>query len=117
MSEILNDTEILIAEEQAPVIESQETFLEEEMAAVEPEAPEVTEVPAIEPIQVHGKVIECTRLNVRELPDLKATVVTVLTKGAEVLVDVSDERDQWYRICTASGLEGYCMKEYISVIE
>lgn len=78
---------------------------------VNPE-PEVTP-PASEP-PVEGKIVGCERLNVRKLPDKNAEILGVVTEGSKVQIDLSKSTTNWYAVYTAAGLEGYCMKKYIS---
>ena len=80
--------------------------------AVEPiEAAE----PAIEttPAPKIGRVFGCTSLNVRKAPKTKAMVICTINCHAEVEIDELESTDDFYKICTASGIEGYCMKKFI----
>ena len=91
------------------------------------EEPAVVEVPVEEPmvtieeVQVPayavGVVANCNSLNVREHPDRSAAVITVLRAGSEVQVDVGAKLDTWVHVYTATGLDGFCMKEYIDMKE
>ena len=58
--------------------------------------------------------VNCTRLNVRKDPSVSVgNVINKLNKDDEVLIDLSNSYDIWYKISTASGIEGYCLKEFI----
>ena len=61
-----------------------------------------------------GLVI-CKMLNVREAPDTEADVLTVLHKDSEVMIDMNQSTDEFYSVCTETGVEGFCMKEFINV--
>lgn len=65
---------------------------------------------------VNAVVSGCSRLNVREHPNATAPVKSVLIGGSEVEVCTAHNYEDWYEVCTASGVEGYCMKQYITVI-
>ena len=58
-------------------------------------------------------VVNCTFLNLREQPSRESEVVTCLENGDEVLIDETDSTDEFYKVCTASGIEGFCMKQFI----
>lgn len=76
---------------------------------VEPE-PEIFE-PTI------GVVVNCTKLNVREQPSAGADIVCVLVALDEVQIDEDESTEDFYKVCTVSGLEGFCMKKYIVIRE
>lgn len=82
----------------------------EPIEAVEPvieTAIETTPAPKI------GRVFGCTSLNVRKAPKTNATVICTINCHAEVEIDELESTDDFYKICTASGIEGYCMKKFI----
>lgn len=66
------------------------------------------------PTTVTGVVIDCARLNVRMAPFASANAVCTIVSGAEVTINTAESTDEWFSICTASGVEGYCMKRYIN---
>lgn len=68
--------------------------------------------PANEPVFGH---VNCKLLNVREAPDAESNVRTVLHKDCEVMVDMNMSTDEFYSVCTETGVEGYCMKQFIEV--
>lgn len=83
----------------------------EEIEPVE-EAVEIAEK-KIEPIT--GMVDYCAKLNVRTTPDLDGDVIASLAKQTEVEIDLSKSTDDWYYICTAIGVEGFCMRQYVYI--
>ena len=62
-----------------------------------------------------GIVIDCKNLNIREQPDGDAEILGKIPAVSEVLIDESDSTSEFYKVCAASGLEGFCMKKYIAV--
>ena len=62
-----------------------------------------------------GKVIDCVKLNVREEPNTKASVVFEIPVGSTVYIDETCSTDDFYKICTEHGVEGYCMKKFIEI--
>lgn len=88
-------------------VEAEETPVQE--AAVEP-----VETEKVQTLK-QGVVTDCVKLNVREEPKAGAKVVCTIDFLTEVTVDVESSTDDFYCISTASGIEGYCMKDYISI--
>lgn len=68
-----------------------------------------------EEYEVIGVVTNCGRLNVRSKPDLDASVVCVIPKASEVTINESESTEEFYKVCTAAGAEGFCVKEFIEL--
>lgn len=68
-----------------------------------------------EAVVIIGVVADCTKLNVRESPSMDADVVCEISKHTEVMISDSESTDDFYKICTDSGIEGFCMKKFITV--
>lgn len=64
---------------------------------------------------VIGVVTDCLKLNIREKPTKDSRVVTVVTCLDELEIDMGDSNDDWYTVCTATGIEGFCMKKFVAV--
>jgi hypothetical protein len=92
-------------------------FDSEEQTIIPEETAEVVEQPAVEtePTVVTGIVVNCTKLNVREQMNTGSAVLCVLPASSEVKVIADEVPDEWYHVFTASGIEGFCMKQYISI--
>jgi len=107
-----------------------------EEAVVETEIEEVVEVvetveapaaePAVEPTPepapapkkaraVKGVVTDCEKLRVRKAPKADATVISMIDVDAEVKIDKAASTEEFYKVTTAAGVEGYCMKKFITV--
>lgn len=71
----------------------------------------------IEPVVkiVKGVVTNCTKLNLRAEPNSDAEILCELPCNTEVEVNESASTEKFYKVCTATGMEGYCMKDYIVV--
>lgn len=65
--------------------------------------------------EVFGVVTDCLRLNIREEPTKDSAVVTIVTCLDELKIDPDNSTDEWYAVCTASGVEGFCMKKFVAV--
>lgn len=74
-----------------------------------------------EPVPEKPKVFKtgiatgCALLNVRAEPSLDAKIVCQVVEEAELEIDMTESTEYFYRVCTATGIEGYCVKEYVLV--
>lgn len=66
-------------------------------------------------IDVIGVVSGCQSLNVRNQPKLGSEVVSILHLGSDVIIDEEQSTDDFYKVCTPAGGEGYCMRQYITI--
>ena len=102
-------------------IEPKEVEVKPLVAKTEPKVEAAPEVKMVEetvktvalPETVEGIVVNCAKLNVRANPDVNAEVVYVLDTMSEIEIDVAKSTNDWFRICTATGVEGYCMRKFI----
>ena len=65
------------------------------------------------PETVEGRIINCAKLNVRENATVNSDIVCVLDTVSEFEVDVNRTTPTWAYIYTATGAEGYCMRQYV----
>ena len=64
---------------------------------------------------VIGVVDGCEKLNMRKDFNKESDIVTIIAKGTELTINLSESTDDFYKVCTAAGIEGYCMKKFISI--
>lgn len=80
--------------------------------------PEVTVEPEEEvappPAPLDG-VVTAAKLNVRKLPSPNGEVVVVIAQNSKVQIDTEASTAEWYKVYTTAGVEGYCMKKFITV--
>lgn len=104
---------------QEEVIEEEVVEVPEVEETVEPEveaAPEVEETPAVEPVPTKiGVVADCSRLRVRAAANTEAEILCEIEAGKEVAIDESASTADFYKVCTETGIEGYCMKKFIKI--
>lgn len=108
---------------EAPVVEPELEVKPVADTSMEPETvveiDPVSETEITEPITETtcniGRVIGCVKLNVRRAPKPRAEVICEINYDTEVEVNEDESTIDFYKICTASGIEGYCVKTYISV--
>lgn len=76
------------------------------------EKKEVT--PKVETV-VYGTVVNCKNLNIRKRPTQKSDAIQIIEVDSMVQVDKSKSTSDFYKVCTATGAEGYCMKQYVKI--
>ena len=115
---LINNPELEVEEKVDEPIDGQIVIPEVELIVPEPVIPEpVIPEPVVEPEnRKFGKVSNCKKLNIRKLPSRDAEIVSELIEGSEVMIDEKESTALFYKICTEHGIEGYCMKDYITVL-
>lgn len=48
-------------------------------------------------------------------PDLDSGLIACLENGTEVEIDMKNSNDLFYDVCTAYGIEGYILAEYVKL--
>lgn len=104
-------TEPVEVKEEAVV---EEVKVEEPTPVVEQPKPVVKPEP---PKPLTGIVAGCAKLNVRESANTTANVLAVINEGSEVVINRIKSTVDFYAVCTAAGIEGYCMKKFIVPIK
>lgn len=97
-------------------IEKNDVLVEEEpnCEIVEEVEEELKEIEAISCVNGHVNV---DRLNVRVAPVFDADVMTIIKENTEVEVGLNESTDDFYKVYLANGVEGFCMKEFITINE
>lgn len=65
------------------------------------------------PVEEKFGIVNTRELYVREAPDANATPAGTVKRGDKVLVNEADSTDDFWKVCTESGMEGFCMKKFI----
>ena len=75
-----------------------------------------TEAEAVnEPHTGSGIVTDCLCLNVRKQPDIHSDVAVVIDALTQVCVDLDASTEDFYKVTTSDGIEGFCMRKYIAL--
>ena len=77
------------------------------------EPTEPTELTKNEPKTIIGNVT-AKRLNIREKPDIGSSILCVAEANSELMIE-EDASDEWFKVCTVLGVEGYCMKKFVDI--
>lgn len=84
------------------------------------EKPVVVEQPKVEVIPkrryVKGEAFNCGILRVRKATNAKSEIVTVINRGTQVQIDLEQSSESFYKI-TVNKITGFCMKEFINILE
>ena len=62
-----------------------------------------------------GVVTDCLKLNIRKEPNKDSDVVVIVACLDELKIDPDASTDDWYAVCTVTGIEGFCMKKFVAV--
>lgn len=60
-------------------------------------------------------VANCLRLHIHEKPSLDSDIVCKLRYLAEVEICLSESTETFYKVYTAIGAEGFCLKDQITI--
>lgn len=63
-----------------------------------------------------GVVVDCDKLNIRKGPSINADIVCMIDASTNLIVDYESSTDEFYKICTYAGIEGYCMKKFVKIL-
>lgn len=100
------------------ILEDVEVF---EASLVDEQTPENVVETVEEPIEetpatsVTGIVTNCLKLNIRENPNTDSKVVCEVSMLDELVIDEEASTDEWFKVYTEMGVEGFCMKKYVAV--
>ena len=125
VEESTNETEETTEESTEEVKETaeqvEETLNEVEESTNETEEtiePEVI-VPSIENNvennEVIGKISGFEKLYVRKEASKDSELVGIVTDKDDLSIDVARSTDDFYKVITSNGLEGYCVKEFVKI--
>lgn len=89
-----------------PVVE---TEAEQAQETVE-ESPKVKEA-----VKTVGYVDNCECLRVRKESNVDSEELCVINKLSKVVIDLDNSTEYFYKVTTSEGVEGYCMKKFITI--
>ena len=111
LEEIFPETEAVEADaEQEPIMDP---VVEEEAEQAQEIVEESQKVE--ESVQTVGFVDNCECLRVRKESNVDSEELCIINKLSEVVIDLDNSTDYFYKVKTSEGVEGYCMKKFITV--
>lgn len=69
----------------------------------------------IENNEVIGKISGYDKLYVRKEANVDSEPVGIVTKDDDLSIDIIHSTDDFYKVYTSNGLEGYCVKNFVKV--
>lgn len=69
----------------------------------------------IENNEVIGKIDGYDKLYVRKEANIDSEPVGIVTKDDDLSIDIIHSTDDFYKVYTSNGLEGYCVKNFVKV--
>ena len=93
-------------------VEQVETSIDETPVETPIETEPVEQLTESEPVE---GTVGCEKLYVRSDATVDSEPVGVINRDSKVFIYEDESTDEFYKVCTATGLEGYCMKKFISV--
>ena len=108
--ESVKETEEITNEVNETVEQVEETIneVEESTNKIEETKKEVTK-------EVIGKIIEFEKLYIRKEADKNSEPVGIVTNKDYLSIDIIHSTDDFYKVITSNGLEGYCVKEFVKI--
>lgn len=64
---------------------------------------------------IMGITVNADRIKVYEKPSEFSEVVCEIKKDTFLLIDEKDSTDDFYSICTETGIMGFCMKMFVEL--
>ena len=95
--------------------ETEETTEEVTGEVTEPEVIVPSIENNVENNEVIGKISGFEKLYVRKEASKDSEPVGIVTDKDDLSIDVSRSTDDFYKVITSNGLEGYCVKEFVKI--
>lgn len=93
-----------------------EVSTEEPIQIVTEEVNHIIEEPATIPVtELSGFVDGCDQLYVRKEGNKDSEPITIIKRSDEVVIDLENSTEYFYKVKTSEGVEGYCMKQFITI--
>ena len=64
-----------------------------------------------------GVVTDCLSLNIRTEPSLDASILCSVRALSKLAIDESSSTEEWFSVCTETGVEGYCLKKFVAIAQ
>lgn len=66
------------------------------------------------PAPMNG-VVTAGKLNIRKLPSPNGEVVAQVAQNTTLQIDTEASTAEWYKVYTPAGIDGYCMKKFVTI--
>ena len=115
VKETVEQVEETINEVEETTNEIEETTEEVTDEVTEPEVIVPSIENNVENNEVIGKISGFEKLYVRKEASKDSEPVGIVTDKDDLSIDVAHSTDDFYKVITSNGLEGYCIKQFINI--
>lgn len=115
VNETVEQVEETINEVEESTNEAEETTEEVTEEVTEPEVIVPNIEDGVENNEVIGKISGFEKLYVRKEASKDSEPVGIVTDKDDLSIDVAHSTDDFYKVITSNGLEGYCVKEFVKI--
>lgn len=115
VNETIEQVEETVNEVEESTNETEETAEEVTEKVTEPEVIVPSIENNVENNEVIGKISGFEKLYVRKEASKDSEPVGIVTDKDDLSIDVAHSTDDFYKVITSNGLEGYCVKEFVKI--
>ena len=115
VDETVEQVEETVNEVEESINETEETTEEVTEEVTEPEVIVPNIEDGVENNEVIGKISGFEKLYVRKEANKDSEPVGIVTDKDDLSIDVAHSTDDFYKVITSNGLEGYCVKEFVKI--
>ena len=115
VNETIEQVEETVNEVEESTNETEETIKEVTEEVTEPEVIVPSIENNVENNEVIGKISGFEKLYVRKEASKDSEPVGIVTDKDDLSIDVAHSTDDFYKVITSNGLEGYCVKEFVKI--
>lgn len=115
VNETVEQVEETVNEVEESTNETEETTEEVTEEVTEPEVIVPGIENNVENNEVIGKISGFEKLYVRKEASKDSEPVGIVTDKDDLSIDVIHSTDDFYKVITSNGLEGYCVKEFVKI--
>ena len=115
VNETIEQIEETVNEVEESTNETEETTEEVIEEVTEPEVIVPSIENNVENNEVIGKISGFEKLYVRKEASKDSEPVGIVTDKDDLSIDVARSTDDFYKVITSNGLEGYCVKEFVKI--
>lgn len=115
VDETVEQVEETVNEVEESINETEETTEEVTEEVTEPEVIVPNIEDGVENNEVIGKISGFKKLYVRKEANKDSEPVGIVTDKDDLSIDVIHSTDDFYKVITSNGLEGYCVKEFVKI--
>lgn len=115
VNETVEQVEETVNEVEESTDETEETTEEVTEEVTEPEVIVPNIEDGVENNEVIGKISGFEKLYVRKEANKDSEPVGIVTTKDDLSIDIAHSTDDFYKVITSNGLEGYCVKEFVKI--